>query len=374
MGFWSMALFILLGINLYIGWRVWRAFSGCIPRGYGWLYWAVFLLFASSYMLARRFEGRFFFSEPLAWFGSYSVAFLIYTFLVLLPIDLALLLDRWLRFIPQSVKRSPARVGVVVAALLVGLMAYGTWNALTPVFNRYEIKIPKSTGGPGQVQAIMVSDLHLGRVVDNDRLKELVDEINRRNPDIVLIAGDIIDGDLDPFIEQDMASTLRGLKPRLGTYAVLGNHDNREDELVEQLQSAGVTVLRDRYQLIEGFYLAGVDYRGQRGSRGARAELSEVMAGIDRELPIILLNHSPANLEEARVNRVDLQLSGHTHRGQLFPGNIITGTMYEEDWGYLHRDGLQVIVSSGFGTWGPPIRIGNRPEVVEITINFFDKT
>ncbi|HEX3032482.1 MAG TPA: metallophosphoesterase, partial [Bacillota bacterium] len=95
-----------------------------------------------------------------------------------------------------------------------------------------------------------------------------------------------------------------------------------------------------------------------------------LLTGVDKRLPIILLDHQPAHLEESAANGVDVQLSGHTHRGQLFPINWITRNVFEVDWGYLRKGGLQVIVSSGFGTWGPPIRIGSRAEVVELTLRF----
>ncbi|MEN6327392.1 MAG: metallophosphoesterase, partial [Syntrophomonas sp.] len=99
-------------------------------------------------------------------------------------------------------------------------------------------------------------------------------------------------------------------------------------------------------------------------------QLAETMAGVKHELPIILMKHSPVDLEEARINGVDLQLSGHTHQGQLFPNNFITNKMYDVDWGYLRQGNLQVVVSTGVGTWGPPIRIGNTPEIVDLRINF----
>ncbi len=94
------------------------------------------------------------------------------------------------------------------------------------------------------------------------------------------------------------------------------------------------------------------------------------MEGVDTSNPVLLLDHQPQNLDEAEKLGIDLQLSGHTHKGQFFPNNLITNRIFENDWGYLHKESLQVIVSSGFGTWGPPIRIGNKPEIVEILIRF----
>ncbi|PKM76714.1 MAG: metallophosphoesterase [Firmicutes bacterium HGW-Firmicutes-15] len=373
MGFWSIALFILIGIIFYVGWRGQQAFSNFIPSGYGKIYWAVFLLIASSFILVERLESGSgsFFSEGLKWVGAYSVAFLFYAFLILVVIDILILLDRWRGFIPQVIKKSPANIGITVICLLVGLLVYGTWNAWNPVFSHYEINISKNTNGPQSLHAIMISDLHLGTIVNNERLTEVVNQINQQEPDLVFLVGDVIDEDIAPFLEHNMTLTLSGLRPRLGTYMVLGNHDGHGKEVVPYLEAAGVTVLNDQYALIDSsFYLIGRGNRGHQNTNASRLELDDLMAGVDKKLPIVLLDHNPSDLEEARVNGVDVQLSGHTHQGQMFPNNLITGSMYELDWGYLRKDTLQVVVSTGFGTWGPPIRIGNTPEVVDLTINF----
>jgi len=363
---------LLLVAIFYAGKRGQQAFDSYIPPAYRKVYWAVYLLFASSFLLGRGlpFNNRFL-NEVLTWTGSYALAFLYYSFFILLIIDILRLLDRWLGFIPNSIKRSPAKIGMAVIGLLIGLLAYGSWNAWNPVFTSYEINIPKTASGNEQLHVIMISDLHLGEIVNNGRLAEIVQLINQRNPDIVLIGGDLIDGDIGPFAEQNMGSTFRQLQPRLGTFMVLGNHDGHGKEVIPYFQAAGITVLSDQYQLVENsFYLVGEDYGGYQNLGSSPHDLAGIMAGINRDLPIILLKHSPTDIEEARINSVDLQLSGHTHQGQLFPNNFITERMYETDWGYLQKGDLQVIVSTGFGTWGPPIRIGNTPEVVDLIVNF----
>lgn len=370
MGFWSTVMLIGFGAIFYIGWRGRQAFAEYIPPGYVKVYWAVFLFFAASFILNRSLGTGYFFSPALNWIGAYMMAVLFYGFLLVLIIDIARIIDHWLPFIPGPVKQSPAKVGLAVVILLTVLLAYGSWNAWHPVLRQYEISIPKNANGLAQVRVVMISDLHLGTIVNNERLTKIVAQINEQNPDLVLLAGDVIDGNIRPFVEQNMAYTLSQLKPRLGTYMVMGNHDSRPQELADLLKAAGITALRDESQLVaDSFYVIGRNYPG-RGSRGNRRPLNDIMAGLNRQLPIIMLDHSPANLDDARANGVDLQLSGHTHQGQIFPNNLITGSMYEIDWGYLQKDQLQVIVSTGVGTWGPPIRIGNRPEIVGITIDF----
>lgn len=372
MGIWSVAPFILFVVIFYTGKRGQQAFARYIPPAYIKIYWALYLLFTSSFLLGRGLtSGNHFLNEVLTWAGGYALAFLFYAFFVLILIDVIRLMDRWLGIVPVIIKQSPAKIGIAVIFLLVGLLGYGSWNAWHPVFTSYEINIPKHASGSQQLHVIMISDLHLGEIVNNERLTDIVARINQRNPDLILVGGDLIDGNIGPFVEQNMGATLRQLKPRLGTYMVLGNHDGHGKEVLPYFQAAGITVLSDQYQLIDNsFYLVGEDYGGHQRPGSSQVTLAGIMAGLNKELPIVLLKHSPTDLEEARVNGVDLQLSGHTHQGQLFPNNLITQRMYEIDWGYLRKGDLQVIVSTGFGTWGPPIRIGNTPEVVDLVITF----
>jgi len=367
-------------INYYIGLRGWQALGSRIPWLSGNVYWAVFWFIALSYLVGRL--GQKFLPTGITYWltlvGAYWLAAMFYFFIILAGIDLVLLLDRGLGFIPESVKLNPRNsrlLGHMVLAAVTLILIYGTWNARHPRITHYDISIPKQAGDLRQLRVVMVSDIHLGEIIHNGRLTRLVEAVNRLNPDVVLMPGDIIDEHIGPFVEQGMINTFRQLTPRYGIYAVPGNHEyigGHIDKALHYLNEAGIEVLLDRYSKVaESFYIIGRDDRSGRrfSGRGSR-ELADIMTGIDRSLPIILLDHQPSRLEEARLNGVDLQLSGHTHRGQLFPNHLITQRIYEIDWGILRKGSLQVIVSSGFGTWGPPIRVGNYPEVVDITINF----
>jgi predicted MPP superfamily phosphohydrolase len=203
----------------------------------------------------------------------------------------------------------------------------------------------------------------------------MVNMIEKLNPDIIFLAGDVIDEDTDPFIKQNMAAALLRLRAKYGIYGVLGNHEyigGMTDKAAAVLESTGIKVLRDSYVKIgENIVIAGRDDMSHSYlSQKQRKTLNSMLEGVDKSLPIILLNHQPRELEESRSAGVDLQLSGHTHSGQLFPIHLITEKIYEDDWGHLSKGSLQLIVSSGFGTWGPPIRTGNRPEIVDIHISF----
>ncbi|MDF9408831.1 MAG: putative metallophosphoesterase [Pelotomaculum sp. PtaB.Bin013] len=364
-------------VNYYIGLRGWQAFGRLIPDGYGKIYWFLFFLLAFSY-LAGRLGERYLPAAVCDGFtiaGSYWLAAINYLFFTLIAVDLIRLADRWLGFLPEGLKQRPVAAGLAVVLLVVGIVIYGAWNSRNPQFRYYDIDIAKPAGSLSQLHVIMVSDIHLGKIVNNGRLMTLVNMINSKNPDLVLLPGDIIDENIGPFIEQKMPDVLRMLKPKYGTFAVFGNHEyigGHAEEAFHHLQEAGITVLRDDYKKVDGsFYIVGRDESsGGRYNGKRRQELSALMEGVDHSLPVILLDHQPSHLEEGQEQGVDLQLSGHTHHGQLFPFNLITQRIFEEDWGYLRKGDFQIIVSCGFGTWGPPIRIGSTPEIVDITIHF----
>ena len=170
--------------------------------------------------------------------------------------------------------------------------------------------------------------------------------------------------------------SLRQLQPPHGVYAIMGNHEHisGSEEAVRYMEESGITVLRDRaVRAADALWLIGREDRQAVFMGSGRQPLAELMAGIDRREPLILLDHQPFHLEEAVKEGIDLQLSGHTHHGQFFPFNLITGAMYEMSWGYLRKGSSHFYVSCGAGTWGPPVRLGNRPEIVVIDLTFNKK-
>ena len=165
---------------------------------------------------------------------------------------------------------------------------------------------------------------------------------------------------------------MKQIKAPLGIYGILGNHEyfgRKIPEFLQEMKASNVNMLLDEIVLVEdSFYLVG---RRDRTDRN-RKSLEELVSGIDTSFPIILMDHQPYALDQAASNGVDIMVSGHTHRGQLAPNHLITKRMYEIDWGYLMKSKLHVIVSSGFGFWGPALRIGSRSEVIQIDIDFVE--
>ncbi|GMB02007.1 hypothetical protein PIPA1_48070 [Pelosinus sp. IPA-1] len=266
-------------------------------------------------------------------------------------------------------------LGFSVLFLVVALILYGNWNAKKTRIRKYELTVNKTAPGLSQLHIAMISDIHLGVIVDKDRLETIIKQINALHPDIIFLVGDTIDEDVKFFIEEEMSVTLGKLHAPYGVFAVLGNHEylgGESDLAAEHIGKSNIKLLRDEYLMInKQFYVVGRDDRSAKKANGkGRFPLYRVMQGIDHELPIILLDHQPYKLEEGQRNRVDLQLSGHTHHGQFFPNNLIIQRVFEIDWGYLRKGAYQVIVSCGIGTWGPPIRIGNHPEIIDLLITF----
>lgn len=379
----AVIFFVFCALNYYIGLRGWEALGSRIPVLPRWLYWLVFWTIALSYLGARFGQPYLpsWFNERLTLIGAFWLAAMFYFILILTLVDIVRLLDRWLKFIPRGIKTDPVMVpglGILVLTLVVAIVAYGYWNARTPRITHYDLTIFKQAGGLDKLHVVMVSDIHLGTIIHNGRLTQMTDMIKTLNPEIVLFAGDVIDENLEVVAEKQMEESFRRLEPKFGTYAVLGNHEyigGHAQEIISYLKAAGVKVLRDDSAKVgDAFYIVGREDRsGQRFNGKPRLKLSELMQGIDKTLPVILLDHQPGDLAESEQNGADLQLSGHTHRGQLFPNHWITEHLYEVDWGYLRKGNLQVIVSSGYGTWGPPIRVGNIPEIVDINIKFVEK-
>ncbi|MGB6648562.1 MAG: metallophosphoesterase, partial [Bacteroidota bacterium] len=180
--------------------------------------------------------------------------------------------------------------------------------------------------------------------------------------------------DLGPVIRGNLGESLRLLKARYGVLAVTGNHEyiGGAREACAYLEDHGVRVLRDSsVRLPNGVTIVGREDRSMEQFAGRRrTPLSALMAEVDTLSPVILMDHQPFGLEEAANAGVDLQLSGHTHHGQLWPFNFITRAVYEVSWGYVKKGNTHVYVSSGVGTWGPPVRTGNRPEIVSIRLEF----
>jgi len=375
--FFSIALAIYGVVNVYIFIRGWQSLPDSavfrIP------YLVLFLLLSLSYIAGRVLE-RFTICVPSAcmiWIGSIWFGLMLYLFLGVILCDLLRLVNWLAGVVPPGselyvrVKQASAAV-VALAAVIIVIAGY--FNTLNPRLTRLSVTIPKKSGSRQELNIALVSDIHLGIIIKNSRLQNMVDMVHVIRPDLVLLCGDIVDEDLAPVIENNLGELLKSLRSRYGTFAVTGNHEyiGGVEEAARYLADHKVRLLRDEAVLVDGsFYLVGREDRSISQFTGARRKpLAQIMKGVDTSLPVIMMDHQPIRLSEAVGHGVDLQVSGHTHHGQLWPATIITRLIYEVSYGFKQIGGTSFYVSCGFGTWGPPARVGTRPEVVHINIRF----
>lgn len=375
------AVFLVLycGMSCYIGRRGWNTLGKSASRVKQIIYWSFFALLILSFPASEILEG--YLPEAgglwLTIWGSYSMVAVSYIFLLVILIDFFRMIDKRAGFIPVSIKehkKTPLILSILVVITVTAALAYGSYNALNHRVTEYELTVDKYAGPLKQLRITMVSDTHYGAIVNAERLSDMVKTINELKPDIILLAGDIIEGTIRQEEARELADVLSRMQAPFGKFAVPGNHDrglrDNNGVLSRYFKEAGINVLRDNcIKAGDGFYIIGRDDPGRRNGQG-RKEINELVKEADSSMLLILLDHQPIDIDKAVECGIDLQFSGHTHCGQIFPANLVTGRIYEMDWGLLKRGKYQLIVSSGFGTWGPPLRLGNHPEVISVTIKF----
>lgn len=376
--FFTIVLVIYGLVNSYIFIRGLQA----IPAGSSWRPWFItgFWLIAATFILARILERVYpcGFTGVITWIGSFWLAFMLYFILIALFIDIARVINHFFHVFPQSIyidyERTKLTILLVVVASVTVVVAAGFINARSPRIKTLELHVRKTVAGEKALNIVMASDIHLGTIIAKRKANRLVVAINSLKPDIVLFAGDVVDEDLAPVIKNNLGGNLNQIKSKFGVYAITGNHEfiGGAEPAVKYLREHGINVLRDSSILIDNrFYLVGREDRDKPRFTGkSRRELAELIQQVDVSRPVILMDHQPFNLEAASRQGVDLQISGHTHHGQLWPFNYITRAIYELSQGYKQIGQTHFYVSTGFGTWGPPVRLGNRPEIVQIKLIF----
>jgi predicted MPP superfamily phosphohydrolase len=290
-------------------------------------------------------------------------------FLYLLLSFLTLELLRVFHFAPASWMLSEGWGGVSVLSIaFVLVFSYGYFRYRIKKRLVLNLEIAKPAGNLGVLKIVALSDLHLGYGIGKKELESWLPLVNAEKPDIVFIVGDVVDNNVRPLFEQNFAESFKKIESKYGIYGVVGNHEYLGNlaKSVEFFKSAGITLLRDTACFIdEAFYIIGRDDR----SNPKRKKLSELTAGIDRSKPVLLLDHQPYHLEDAVQNGVDLQISGHTHNGQIWPVSMVTRLIFEKSYGYTKKGGSHIYVSSGIGIWGGKFRIGTWSEYVVITLS-----
>lgn len=260
---------------------------------------------------------------------------------------------------------SPKRGALLVGATL--LVAFlGHINYLKKRRVELNLKVDKEL--PKDLKIVLLTDMHLGYAIENKELKSWVNLVNKEQADLVLIAGDIIDVSLLPLHYFQLNKVLKQFKSKYGTYACVGNHEYLSgiERSIEFLKSSDITILRDKVISLDDLHINLVGRDDKTNLK--RKSLAKVVEGINGEYVNILLDHQPYNLEGATENKIDLQFSGHTHRGQMWPISWITDRLFENSYGYSRKGDTQYYVSSGLGIWGGRYRVGTRSEYVVVNV------
>lgn len=349
-----MAAYILGNVYIFI--RSLQTLAG-LPTPwrilFGILYWVVALGFFFA-MMARNIDIPEALSRTLFRVGSSWMVFILYMVLILGVCDIVRLLLPAFKF------------GFPLALVLtVVLLVYGHLNYIHPNVEEVDIAIDKPLDG--EVKIVAISDVHLGEGTGKRQLQRYVEKINALKPDVIVIAGDLIDNSLHPLYRDRMDEELRQLQAPMGVYMALGNHEyiSGADESEQFIAQTPIRLLRDEVvTLPNGIQIVGRDDRSNR----SRLTLNKLLEQTSAEKPIIVLDHQPYNLSRVEGTAVDLQFSGHTHRGQVWPLSLVTDRMYEQSYGYRLWGNTHIYVSSGLSLWGPPFRIGTESELVLFTI------
>lgn len=250
------------------------------------------------------------------------------------------------------------------------LLGYGYYRYTHPEVNIVSLQINKIVEGKKQLRIALVSDVHLGNGTTKSRLKQYTRIINEQHPDLILLAGDLIDNNIEPVKTERMGEELSEWNASLGIYMVPGNHEYFAGiEKCKQFvceKTPFVWMQDTTIRLANGIQIIGRDDR----TNMRRQTLSSLTGSIDVTSPIILIDHQPYHLEEAEKCGIDLQVSGHTHHGQIWPLSLLTDHLFEVSHGYRQKGKSHFYVSSGLSLWGPPFRIGTTSELVIMDLYF----
>lgn len=300
---------------------------------------------------------RFFYLIAATWLG-----FLDFIFIACIAVWLVFFASY--RFVPLQYF---GWITGIFFAIAIATGIYGIINANNTRITSVSATLPSLPDYWKGKTVVFVSDIHLGSIRREDFAQKIADKINGLKPDAVFIGGDLFDGgtiDLDDF-----TVPFSKVSPPDGIYFITGNHEEFRDDTayLNAVRQAGIKILDGERLTVHGLQIAGVDWKDSEDKSKYAAALDKL--DLNPDMPSILLKHSPDNLTQAAAKGISLELSGHTHRGQVFPFNLIVEMVYGEyRYGLREFQKMQVYTSSGVGTWGPPMRVGTISEIVAITL------
>lgn len=389
-----LAPFYIL-VNVYVvRWMI-RWMGACSHIFQSAVFRAVFIIFyiliASSLLTGFLINKPEFLHRILKNTGNYFLGTFLYIILVIVVVDLVRLILKYVfhaRFL--EFRSTFVITGFVCMALIILISVYGILHVGTIKVTPYEVTVNKKVKDMDSLKIVLLADTHFGYSINCRHAQKMVEKINAQNPDIVCIAGDIFDNDYDAISDPEgVCNALKSIKSRYGVYACWGNHDldepilagftfggkkkDQADPRMEQLlRDANIHLLTDEAELIdEKFYVVGRNDSSRTHKLGGqRLSPAQLTKDLDLDKPVIFIDHQPKQLQETADAGADLDLCGHTHDGQIFPGNLFIHLFWENSFGYLKKDKMHNIVTSGVGVWGPDMRVGTNCEICPITVHF----
>lgn len=387
---------IYLLLNLYIlRWAyLWMGTCHSILRtlGFRLIFAVIYVLLSTSLLTGFLIKNPKSLHRMLKITGNYFLGIFLYTLVIILLADFGRILLKYVFHASWIHSRTAFTVAGAICALLILLLsACGIFHAKYIKTTSYDVIINKTIPERTSMKVVLLADTHFGYNAGVLHARELVRKINKQKPDLVCIAGDIFDNEYDAIRNPEkLEKTLRGIKSTYGVYACWGNHDLNEEILAgftfkhkdgdlsdikdprmkKFLKDSNIHILEDESVLInDQFYVIGRKDASLtekiHETRKAPAQLTEKL---DRDKPIIMIDHQPKELQKLADAGVDLDLCGHTHNGQTFPGNFTIKLMWENPCGLLSKDNMTNITTSGAGVWGPAMRIGTDSEICSINI------
>lgn len=316
--------------------------------------------------------------KALAYTGFYWLAFFVYSMILMLGIDGLRLINtmlqgRLLLILPQAVRPDMHLAVSLVGPLSLILLLIGTILARSPKVRLYQIQLEKEMKMNRPLRIAFLSDLHIGSLVSTANIDVLADRVNQQNPDIILLGGDLIDNSLNLIRDGEFIPQMKRLKAKLGVFAVLGNHElvnSNPADIAAFLEIANIRLLQDERIDFPEFTLVGrMEHQPHHSDRVERLTPSALLESVNRQKPVLLIQHQPVDLDYLARMGTDLTMAGHTHRGQLFPLNLLQKKQYAQTRRYQKRGRLHSLISDGYGTWGPPVRIGSRSEILMLELS-----
>lgn len=367
-----IVLLIYAGTNVYIGFHLLHWLQSCFINVNGLAFAFIYCLIVLSIIfvfvpLPKNIKSM------VSWVGSYWMGIFIYLLLFFAITDILLLVARLSHILSSPLSRATVFYsGLLVILLTTIVVSYGVYNARKVKHVSYTIQTNEANLN---MKIVLISDLHLGALNSEKRLPTIVNEINGLQPDLVCIVGDIFNDDFTAIKDTDnVMRLLKNISAKYGVYGSLGNHDGGStfNQMLDLLKESNVKLLHDEYVIIdERLVLFGRLDPSPIGGYGQwkRKDISDQLDQLNKQFPIVVMDHTPSNLDQYG-EKVNLVLAGHTHKGQIFPGSLITKRVFEVDYGYYQRDANSphVVVSSGVGTWGMPMRVGTHNEIVTIKL------